>query len=292
MPSDAESVKDQTLLDLTGTPCGICGPSTCDEAMIGCDGCPGWFHVRCVGLTEGKLPKKWYCKSEACQEKAQEYQKQKDSKKPTRNRKQTNESESSNVSNVGTKVRALEDRQKQQLAELEAAMQLKRKEKEFQRALERKKMEMEEEMRAEKEEEKKAWQAEMLQRKREHIQRMEANRKSFEMQMAAMNKKLEELSVPHVPQSGSKLVGSGTQAGEPSGKINKNVLKLTKANLKDWRRIPTRTPTKMKTRRMKMTATILSTRVRRISRVSRVRFARGWEWRGIQFHRLGVTSTV
>lgn len=84
----------------------------------------------------------------------------------------------------------------------------------------------------EEEEEQKAWQAEMLQRKREHIQRMEANRKSFEMQMAAMNKKLEELSVPHVPQSGSKLVGSGTQAGEPSGKINKNVLKLTKANLK------------------------------------------------------------
>lgn len=34
MASDAESTHDQTIMDLTATPCAICGPSTCDEVMV------------------------------------------------------------------------------------------------------------------------------------------------------------------------------------------------------------------------------------------------------------------
>ncbi|XP_062537939.1 uncharacterized protein DDB_G0283697-like [Armigeres subalbatus] len=235
MGSDSESV-DKTLLDLTGTPCGICGPSTCDEKMVGCDGCSAWFHIRCVGLPEEKLPRMWYCQNEACRQKAQEYQKQKDAKKSVRSRKQVDESDKysttsrTGTSSVDAKVRALEQRQKRQMGELEAEMELRRKEKEIQRAYDRKKME--EKMRAEEEEKRMAWQAEMLRKKKEQIQRMEARQKSFEMEMAAMDERLAELSgSPASNELKSKIVASGLRAG-PSGNTNRKVLELTKENVK------------------------------------------------------------
>src|SRR5688500_7969122 len=38
----------------------------CGEAeggdMIGCDGCPRWFHITCAGLTATTIPcENWYC---------------------------------------------------------------------------------------------------------------------------------------------------------------------------------------------------------------------------------------
>ncbi|XP_062704770.1 uncharacterized protein LOC134287082 [Aedes albopictus] len=238
MASDAESTHDQTIMDLTATPCAICGPSTRDEVMVGCDGCAEWFHIRCVGIEEGKLPKKWYCQSKACQEKAQEYQqKQKDAKKQARTRKNGNESDKSSVSSrlasssVEAKVRALEEKQKRQYEEMEAERLLQKKEREMQRAFEQRKMELELQMRAEEQEEQRTWQAEMLQKKKEQIQRLKANRESsFEMQMAAMDEELAELS-RRKSKPALKVVKDVSRAG-PSGKINKNVLKLRKANVK------------------------------------------------------------
>ncbi|XP_062708301.1 uncharacterized protein LOC134288217 [Aedes albopictus] len=238
MASDAESTHDQTIMDLTATPCAICGPSTRDEVMVGCDGCAEWFHIRCVGIEEGKLPKKWYCQSKACQEKAQEYrQKQKDAKKQTRSRKNGNESDKSSVSSrlasssVEAKVRALEEKQKRQYEEMEAELQLQKREREMQRAFEQRKAELELQMRAEEEEEQRAWRVEMLQKKKEQIQRLKANREpSFEMQMAAMDEELAELS-SQKSKPVPKVVKDVSRAG-PSGKVNPNVLKLRKANVK------------------------------------------------------------
>ncbi|XP_062538908.1 uncharacterized protein LOC134207201 [Armigeres subalbatus] len=91
---------------------------------------------------------------------------------------------------------------------------------------------MEEKMRAEEEEERMAWQAEMLRKKKEQIQRMEARQKSFEMEMAAMDERLAELSgSPASNELKSKIVVSGLRAG-PSGNTNRKVLELTKENVK------------------------------------------------------------
>ncbi|XP_062711976.1 uncharacterized protein LOC115267455 [Aedes albopictus] len=237
MASDAESTHDQTIMDLTATPCAICGPSTRDEVMVGCDGCAEWFHIRCVGIEEGKLPKKWYCQSKACQEKAQEYhQKQKDAKKQARTRKNGNESDKSSVSSrlasssVEAKVRALEEKQKRQYEEMEAELLLQKKEREMQRAFEQRKMELELQMRAEEQEEQRAWQAEMLQKKKEQIRQMKADQDSFELQMAAMDKELAELSAQKSKLE-PKVVAGASKAGH-SGKVDQNVLKLSKANVR------------------------------------------------------------
>ncbi|XP_062537709.1 uncharacterized protein LOC134206043 [Armigeres subalbatus] len=162
--------------------------------MVGCDGCSAWFHLRCVGLPEEKLPRMWYCQNEACRQKAQEYQKQKDAKKSVR--KQVDESDKysttyhTGTSSVDAKVRG---------GELEAEMELRKKKKQIQRAYERKKMEMEEKIRVEEEEERMAWQAEMLRKKKEQIQQMEARQKLFEMEMAAMDeRKVLELTKENV----------------------------------------------------------------------------------------------
>ncbi|XP_062711965.1 uncharacterized protein LOC134289695 [Aedes albopictus] len=218
MASDAESTHDQTIIYLTVTPCDICCPSTRDEVMFGCDGCAEWFHIRC--------------------EKAPGYQqKQKDVKKQARARKSGNESDKSSVSSrlasssVETKGLALEEKQKRQYEEMEAERLLQKKEREMQRAFEQRKMELELQMRAEEQEEQRAWQAEMLQKKKEQIQRLKANRESsFEMQMAAMDEELAELS-GQKSKPAPKVVKDVSRAG-PSGKINKNVLKLRKANVK------------------------------------------------------------
>ncbi|XP_062542484.1 uncharacterized protein LOC134210455 [Armigeres subalbatus] len=238
MQSGSESVKDKTVLNLTETPCEICGPSTHDEEMVGCDGCSGWFHSRCVGIAEGNFPKKWFCPSDACQEMAKESQKKKTVKKhQTRSQREADESDKSSknaylaVSSVEAKVRALEERQKQQMEELEVEMQLRKKKKEMQRALERKKAEMELQMHAEEEEEQRAWQAEMLQKKKEQMDRMKASQKSFERQMAAMDKEMADLSASKVPKTSSKYVGDDLRAGT-SSKTQQNVLKLTQKNVK------------------------------------------------------------
>ncbi|XP_062539012.1 uncharacterized protein LOC134207306 [Armigeres subalbatus] len=237
MQSVSESVKDKTVLNLTETPCEICDPSTHDEEMVGCDGCSGWFHSRCVGIVEGNLPKKWFCPSDACQEMAKESQKKKTAKKhQTRSQREADESDKSSknaylaVSSVEAKVRALEERQKRQMEELEVEMQLRKKEKEMQRALERKKIEMELQMRAE-EEEQRAWQAEMLQKKKEQMDRMKASQKTFERKMADMDKEMADLSTSKVPKPSSKYVGDDLRAGS-SSKIKQNVLKLTQENVK------------------------------------------------------------
>ncbi|XP_062713145.1 uncharacterized protein LOC134284014 [Aedes albopictus] len=234
MTSDAEP----TVMDLTATQCTICGLSTSDEVMVSCDGCSKWFHTCCVDIDEDNLKKKWYCQSKACQEKAQEYrQKQKDTKKQARTRKHGNESDKSSVSSylaassLEAKGRALEEKQKRQYEELEVEMQLRKKEREMQRAFEQQKTELELQMRAEEEEEQRAWQAEMLQKKKEQIQQLKANRElSFEMQMAAMDEELAELS-SQKSKPAPKVVKDVSRAG-PSGKVNPNVLKLRKANVK------------------------------------------------------------
>ncbi|XP_058827968.1 uncharacterized protein LOC131687894 [Topomyia yanbarensis] len=190
-PSDFESASQ---MDLTSTPCGICGPSTCDEQMIDCDGCLKWFHTRCLGVKEDSIPDKWYCQSKACRKQAQEYQqKRKDAKR--------RESDKSSVgtlagtSSVEQRLKALEEKQKRQTEEMEAEMMLQQKERMMQRAFERKKMEMEMRRREEDEEEEKAWQVEMLQRKKAQIERMKANRQAFENKMAELDDELKALAV-------------------------------------------------------------------------------------------------
>ncbi|XP_055542734.1 inner centromere protein A-like [Wyeomyia smithii] len=200
--SDPRSTAEREILDLTATPCGICGPSTCDEQMICCDSCMKWFHSRCVGVAEDSIPEKWYCQSKACQQQAQEYQKQyKEARKQARGKKTPDEFEKSSstlrksTSSVEQRMKELEERQKRQNEELEAEMRLQQMEKRMQREFEKKKLEMEIKLRAEEEEERRALQEEILQKKKMQIERMRANQRSFEQQMADLDKELNELSV-------------------------------------------------------------------------------------------------
>ncbi|XP_053699180.1 uncharacterized protein LOC128746160 [Sabethes cyaneus] len=227
MPSDIESETEKSV-DLTQTPCEICGPSTCDEPMIGCDGCFLWFHCRCVEIQVEHAPKKWYCQNKDCQEKAQQM---KDAKKSSRSRKTTEESDKSKKGSslVDARVKALEEKQKKQLQELEAEITLKRKEKQLQRAFEQKKMEMELKMRAEEEEQQMVFQEEMLRKKQEQIDRMKANQRAFEKKMADLDKELVKLSTSKVPKSTPKKADEGKARSTGAG--NKS-LKLTKANVK------------------------------------------------------------
>ncbi|XP_053699157.1 uncharacterized protein LOC128746133 [Sabethes cyaneus] len=218
-PSGPRATSESEFLDLIMTPCGICGPSTCDEEMIGCDGCAKWFHSRCVGVTEDSVPEKWYCHSKACQ---QEYQKQqKDSQRQTRGKKTAEESDKPSdtvrkgTSGIEQRMKELEEKRKRQDKELEAEMQLQQMERRMQRDFERKKLEMEIRLRDEEEEE---WRAlheeisekcmpsleEILQKKRMQIERMKASQRSFEQQVADLDRELKELSVIKNPKVAAK----------------------------------------------------------------------------------------
>ena len=246
MTSVPESVQDKNVLNLTATPCEICGPSTYDEEMIGCDGCTGWFHFRCVGISGEKLPEKWYCQSKACQEKAQEYQK--DAEKHALSGDQAEDSDKAsvdspaNASSLVASLQALEESSKRQYESFKVEMQLRKKEKmiqlafesmkvelerELQLDIEKKKMELELQRQAEEERQQKVWQAEMLGKKTEQIKRMKANQAAFEEQMAVLDATLTGLSVRKVPKVVPKTVESGIRAG-PSGKSNENQLQRSK----------------------------------------------------------------
>ncbi|XP_053686221.1 uncharacterized protein LOC128735757 [Sabethes cyaneus] len=207
-PSAPRAATEREFLDLTTTPCGVCGPSTRDEQMISCDGCAEWFHSRCVGVAEDSVPEKWYCQNRACQ---QEYQKQqKDAKRQARGKKAADESDKpSDTLREGTsateqRMKELEEQRKRQEEELEAEMQLKKMERRMQRDIERKRLEMEIRLREEEEEEKRALREEILQKKKLQIERMKASQRSFEQQVADLDRELEDLSVIKNPKAAAK----------------------------------------------------------------------------------------
>ncbi|XP_062713546.1 uncharacterized protein LOC134290421 [Aedes albopictus] len=115
-------------------------------------------------------------------------------------------------SEVEAKMRALEEKQKQQYEKMEAEMQQRKKESDMQRAFEQQKMKLELQIRAEEEEMQRAWQTKMLQKKKEQIRRMKANQDSFELQMAATEKSLAELS-SQKSKSAPKVVACTSKAG-------------------------------------------------------------------------------
>ncbi len=43
--------------------CSCRRPESYDRFMIQCDACDEWYHVKCVGLSKSKFPKKWLCKN-------------------------------------------------------------------------------------------------------------------------------------------------------------------------------------------------------------------------------------
>lgn len=109
------------VLDLTSTPCAICGEvSTENEKMVGCDGCNCWFHYRCAGVTSAvEKEEKWYCGDEACQVVAKEYLKGKKSRS-----KKPSESSDASLNKFGSltleqRRKALQDKQKRLEQELE-----------------------------------------------------------------------------------------------------------------------------------------------------------------------------
>lgn len=224
MNLDSESVRDETVLNIREPTCGICGPSIRDEEMIGWDGCLGWFHNRCVGVKDGKLAKKWYSQNRICQEKAQEYQKQ-EAKRQARKVKQIDVSDKSSVSshvgapNVETKLKLLEDQQKRQYEELEVQMRLW--------------LALELQMRVEVEEQQRIWLQEVLQKKKEQLARMRTNQESFEKQMADLDREMAEFSGPKVQKSLSKINVGVSKAGA-STKVDRNVLKLSKENVRKF----------------------------------------------------------
>jgi hypothetical protein len=58
-------------INLTLTPCTACGKtSESNEQMVGCDYCDGWFHCRCVNVTEADLSEtNRFCSADECLQK-------------------------------------------------------------------------------------------------------------------------------------------------------------------------------------------------------------------------------
>ncbi|XP_058817350.1 uncharacterized protein LOC131680654 [Topomyia yanbarensis] len=163
-------------LDLTQTPCDTCGQISAEnEGMVGCEGCKSWHHFRCVGVTAAvRKEKKWFCSETACQEAAQEFQKNKEPKKTGRSKKNADDSDRSSVksdrSNVLTveqRMQAMEEKQKQMEQELLAEWALKEKERAFKRSLEEKRNLLEKQLREKEEEDQKYLQKERLREKQE-----------------------------------------------------------------------------------------------------------------------------
>lgn len=199
--SDVESAADDVEMNLTMTPCEICGPSTINEEMVGCDGCEKWFHSRCVGGVDVPKSAKWYCKSAVCQQLAQENKKQlkEVTKKQSKSRKNTDDSEKPLVDSakgafsMEQKLKALKEKQKQMEDELEAKIKLKQMEKRMMLAMEKRRIEMERKLQAEDEEEQRVMREEVIREKHERIKRMETGQLAFDKQVADLDRKLIEL---------------------------------------------------------------------------------------------------
>ncbi|XP_055585502.1 uncharacterized protein LOC129738342 [Uranotaenia lowii] len=192
--------------DFTSTPCESCGQvSTQDEGMVGCNGCAGWFHYRCVGVTdEVKKQKKWFCPSEACQQLYAKYQKKQEAGRKGATKKTDGSDKSSTTSEQRPNL--LSDNKDETIVTRDENQQI-RKEKldvERRQAFEKQDLEIESlakqyGIETEIRERQIKLEQQMFERaledKRMHLQKLKAMRESYQSKMDALDKELAEFSL-------------------------------------------------------------------------------------------------
>ncbi|XP_055584852.1 uncharacterized protein LOC129737719 [Uranotaenia lowii] len=231
--------------DFTITACEKCGEtSTQDEGMVGCNGCAGWFHYRCVGVTdEVKKQKKWFCPSEACQQLFYKFQRKQEAGRKGALKKTEGSDKSSTTSEQRMSLWSENKDETIRMQDTNQSVREETHETEKRHALEKQDMEIEAmtrqyELEAELRERKLKLEEQMLKKalndKRMYLEKAKKMRESYQSQMDAMDKELAELSI------GSKTgmaKGGCSKTSTPVGKsnvhISKNSSKLPKRGSSD-----------------------------------------------------------
>lgn len=223
-------------LDMTTTPCEQCKQVlTENEAMIACDNCDRWFHLRCVGLTT--VPRKWFCSDASCQVVCQEkLKKNRDKKNPTAPPHPT----------VAEKLKAMEAERKSKEEEMEAEWFIKQKEMEINNALQEKRRRLERDFREkqltaarefrekEMEEQRILFETE-LREKQEHFEQMKAMEIEHREKISELEKRMGKVDVKEKPKKNKKIPNAGSQDVRPGtskhSPTEQKPGKLTKENL-------------------------------------------------------------
>ncbi|XP_055612702.1 uncharacterized protein LOC129759321 [Uranotaenia lowii] len=226
--------------DFTITACEKCGEtSTQDEGMVGCNGYAGWFHYRCVGVTdEVKKQKKWFCPSEACQQLFHKFQRKQEAGRKGALKKTEGSDKSSTTSEQRMSLWSENKDETIRMQDTNQSVREETHETEKLQALEKQDMEIEAmtrqyELEAELRERKLKLEEQMLKKalndKRMYLEKAKKMRESYQSQMDVMDKELAELSI------GSKTgmaKGGCSKTSTPVGKsklhISKNSSKLPK----------------------------------------------------------------
>ncbi|XP_053699022.1 uncharacterized protein LOC128745992 [Sabethes cyaneus] len=186
---------DADEMDFTLTPCVACKQtSTENEPMVGCDSCKGWFHYRCVGVTEAvKTEKHWFCADTVCQEMGKKLQEKGKKVKKNPNRATA---KSSTVPTQHDKIKAMEEEFKRKMDELDLEKILKEKEMELKLALQEKRLQMERDLREKELSQEKRLLERAMEEKAEHLEKMKVMQQSYQEVMAGMDDAIKPLKLP------------------------------------------------------------------------------------------------
>ncbi|XP_053690919.1 uncharacterized protein LOC128739459 [Sabethes cyaneus] len=236
--------------DLTQTACGACGSvSEEDEGMVCCDKCNGWYHYRCVGVTEDvENEAKWYCPEEDCQ--SQKKLDEDASRTGAKKRKKKTIDDNVNESGVKSDARpglsmerelkALEKERKKMEQELLNECFLREKRMEIDRILREQRIQMENELRAKELKQEEQLLQKALREKQDHLNRMKKMRESYYRKMDQVEQELKQLKASEIEASAEKGTSKitkqsilGTPLKNPEITIQKRLERRKKAVSED-----------------------------------------------------------
>ncbi|XP_055603751.1 uncharacterized protein LOC129751982 [Uranotaenia lowii] len=193
--------------DYTLTPCVTCGSaSTRNEGMVCCNGCEGWFHFRCVGVTESvKRQKKWFCPAELCQQMYSKHLKKQESaaasrraaaaKKVDGSEKSSARSEHQSSSSDEGKRKSQREEQKARSKRQEEDRILEMERQDYEIAFKARQYAIEAELRERQTELERKMLEKVLLDKKSVVERLKQMRSSFQEQMNAVDEELAQLTM-------------------------------------------------------------------------------------------------
>ncbi|XP_062537677.1 uncharacterized protein LOC134206002 [Armigeres subalbatus] len=188
-------------VDLTLTPCSACAQtSVTNEQMVGCDSCKGWFHCRCVEVTEAELAEsKWFCSAEECQSRRKGSKKKTTgkSKKTSGNTSDSDRSNSKSDRPVGPNVsrimQTLREEQKSKEEELQLERIMREKRIEMELVFKKKRLDMERQLREREMELEKELLEDSLAREKDHLDRLNQMRLAYQSQFDVVQPEIKHL---------------------------------------------------------------------------------------------------
>ncbi|XP_055605754.1 uncharacterized protein LOC129753928 [Uranotaenia lowii] len=191
------SDSDQSL-DLTLTPCALCNQvSEENEGMVHCDFCKGWFHYRCVGVSDDvKKEKMWFCSAVACQQAYSEYlKKQEVAAKRKKAKKDDVSAKSDSIAHtLENRMKELERQEKAKDDELEIETALRVRKLALQKARRMKQLAIENDLRKMELEQEEELNAKALKEKEDHLAKLEEMRASFSSKLTVVQGKIDKMN--------------------------------------------------------------------------------------------------